>query len=197
VKRDRRRSTTPVGGCPSQDDFEARAVDVRVTKDELIVELIDHRRLSVPLWWFPRLLNASSAARRRWRLLGDGEGINWPGPDEDISVAGLLKGIPSMESRESLARAGVPLPPRQGSNALGVSFDCVLMKREIQAKIAAETAGMSWEEEKAYYNRRAQTGPLGEFGCNVEPKAALGPFSSASPAEPKRRRRASSRRRSR
>jgi hypothetical protein len=30
---------------------------------------------------------------------------HWPGPDEDISVAGLLKAIPSMESRESLAKA--------------------------------------------------------------------------------------------
>ena len=156
----------------TQDDFETRAVDVRVTKDELIVDLIDGRRLSVPLAWFPRLLNASPAARRRWRLLGDGDGINWAGPDEDISVAGLLKGIPSMESKESLARAGVPLPPRQGTNPLGVSFDCVLMKREIQAKIAAETAGMTWEEEMAYYHRKARTGPLGPYWRAVEAAGA-------------------------
>src|SRR5262245_47925765 len=114
VRRDRRRSNVP--GPRAADDFESRAVDVRVTKDELIVDLIDGRRLSVPLTWFPRLLNASPAARRRWQLLGSGIGIHWPGPDEDISVAGLLKGIPSMESKESLARAGVPPAPRQGTN---------------------------------------------------------------------------------
>lgn len=195
MRKDSRLSTAR--GTQPRDDYESRAVDVRVTKDELIVDLIDGRRLSVPLWWFPRLLNASPGARRRWRLLGHGKGINWPKPDEHISVAGLLKGIPSMESRESLARAGVPLPPRQGTNALGVSFDCVLMKREIQAKIAAETAGMSWEEKMAYYQREATTRPLGAFGRNVEAKDAPGPSTSAGPAKPKRRRRAPSRRRSR
>ena len=27
-----------------------------------------------------------------WELLGDGEGMHWPELDEDISVAGLLRG---------------------------------------------------------------------------------------------------------
>jgi hypothetical protein len=179
VRTDRRRSTAR--GAQAKDDFESRAVDVRVTNDELIVDLIDGRRLAVPLAWFPRLLNAPPAARRRWRLLGSGEGIHWPGPDEDISVAGLLKGIPSMESRESLARAGVPLPPRQGTNPLAASFDCVLMKREIQAKIAAETAGMSWDEEKAYYHRKAKTGSLGAFWRRVEADAANRAKTASSP----------------
>jgi hypothetical protein len=97
----------------SEGDVEPQAVDVRITDDELIVDLVDGRRVSVPLVWFPRLLHASKAARRRWELLGDGEGIHWPGPDEDISVAGLLKGIPSMESSESLARAGIPSAPKR------------------------------------------------------------------------------------
>lgn len=96
----------------SAGDFEGLAEDVRVTDDELIVHLVDGRTVSAPLVWFPRLLHASKSDRRRWELLGDGEGIHWPGPDEDISVAGLLKGIPSMECRESLARAGVPVPPQ-------------------------------------------------------------------------------------
>ena len=72
-----------------------------------------------------------------------------------------------MRLSESLARAGVPVAPRQGTNPEAASFDCVLMKREIQTKIAAETAGMSWDEEMAYYRRKARAGPLGHW-CEVE-----------------------------
>jgi len=63
---------------------------VAVTADELLVELADGRRLSVPLAWFPRLVSASAEARARFELLGDGEGVHWPDADEDIAVAALL-----------------------------------------------------------------------------------------------------------
>ncbi len=68
------------------------ARDVSVTNSELIVHLADGRTISVPLVWFPRLVAAAPAARARWELLGDGEGIHWPDADEDISVEGLLHG---------------------------------------------------------------------------------------------------------
>ena len=76
-------------------DAAARARDVRVTRDELIVDLQDGRTVSVPLAWFPKLLHATARQRRRWELLGDGEGIRWPEVDEDLSVAGLLHGTPA------------------------------------------------------------------------------------------------------
>ena len=72
---------------------DPRAVDVSVSKDELTVDLADGRRVSVPLAWFPRLLHATPAQRKRWRLLGDGQGIRWAGIDEDLSVEGLLRGL--------------------------------------------------------------------------------------------------------
>jgi hypothetical protein len=68
------------------------AIDLETSEDELTVSLADGRRLSVPLAWFPRLLNATSEQRAEFRLIGGGEGIHWPGVDEDISVAGLLRG---------------------------------------------------------------------------------------------------------
>lgn len=71
-----------------------RAQKVEVTEDELTVTLADGRRVSVPLAWFPRLLHASPAQRSNWQLLGDGEGIHWPDVDEDLSVAGILRGVP-------------------------------------------------------------------------------------------------------
>lgn len=76
-------------------DPASRARDVRVTRDELIVDLQDGRTVSVPLAWFPKLLHATARQRRRWELLGDGEGIRWPEVDEDLSVAGLLRGTPA------------------------------------------------------------------------------------------------------
>lgn len=69
-----------------------RAQEVIVSEDELTVGLADGRRISVPLAWFPRLLHASEVQRSKWELLGDGEGIRWPEVDEDLSVAGILRG---------------------------------------------------------------------------------------------------------
>ena len=39
-----------------------------------------------------------------WRLIGKGLGIHWEALDEDISVEGLLAGLPSGESQESLRK---------------------------------------------------------------------------------------------
>ena len=81
---------------------QVRAQTVKVTDEELIVELDDGRTISVPLTWFPRLLHGTPAERENWRFIGDGEGIHWPELDEDIEVRHLLAGIPSQESQHSL-----------------------------------------------------------------------------------------------
>jgi hypothetical protein len=76
----------------SPHEFRPLARTVEVTDDELRVGLADGRTITVPLVWFPRLAQASAAARNNWELLGDGEGIHWPEADEDLSVEGLLAG---------------------------------------------------------------------------------------------------------
>jgi len=81
---------------------QSSAKAVRTNEDALIVDLQDGRSISVPLDWYPRLLHGSRAERSNWELIGDGEGIHWLDLDEDISVAGLLAGIPSQESQGSL-----------------------------------------------------------------------------------------------
>ena len=68
------------------------AQDVLFTDDDLIVSLVDGRKVTVPLIWFPRLLNATKEQLRNYEILGDGEGIHWPDIDEDLSVEGLLRG---------------------------------------------------------------------------------------------------------
>jgi hypothetical protein len=85
-------------------DVEPTAVDVSVTDDDLTVRLADGRRISVPLAWYPRLLNATQDERMHWQLLGDGYAIEWPDIDEHIGLEGLLAGRPSGESPQSLKR---------------------------------------------------------------------------------------------
>jgi hypothetical protein len=74
---------------------DPRAKEITITEDELIVLLADGRRIAAPLAWFPRLLRATQEQRRHFEILGDGAGIHWPDVDEDLSVAGLLRGTPS------------------------------------------------------------------------------------------------------
>lgn len=80
------------------------AEDVTVSEDRLRVDLSDGRSISAPLTWYPRLLRATPAERKRWRLVGRGLGIHWADLDEDISVEGLLAGKPSGESRASFGK---------------------------------------------------------------------------------------------
>jgi hypothetical protein len=70
---------------------EALAVNVSCTKDALSVELSDGRTVSIPLAWFPRLLEATARQRADWELIGGGIGVHWDSIDEDISVASLLQ----------------------------------------------------------------------------------------------------------
>jgi hypothetical protein len=69
-------------------DLRASAVDF--TPSELVVTLVDGRRIATPLAWYPRLLGASPAERANHEI--SALGIHWPDVDEDLSVAGMLKG---------------------------------------------------------------------------------------------------------
>jgi hypothetical protein len=74
---------------------DERVVDVKFTKETFSVSLRDGRTITVPLAWYPRLLNASPAERQNWRIAGGGYGIHWPEIDEDLSTEGLLRGAPA------------------------------------------------------------------------------------------------------
>ena len=66
------------------------AKSVHFDEDMLCVDLNDGRSLSVPLIWFPRLLNAQPKDREQCRI--SRKGLHWETLDEDISIAGLLAG---------------------------------------------------------------------------------------------------------
>ncbi|HLM67256.1 MAG TPA: DUF2442 domain-containing protein [Longimicrobium sp.] len=80
------------------------AVHVDVSDERLTVHLADERAVSVPLSWFPRLVHASAGERANWRLLGEGEAIEWPDLDEHIGLEGLIAGRRSGEGQDSLRR---------------------------------------------------------------------------------------------
>jgi hypothetical protein len=57
------------------DVGDLRPRSVAFTSDELVVTLADGRKTATPLEWYPRLMC-----------------IHWPDIDEDLSIAGILKG---------------------------------------------------------------------------------------------------------
>lgn len=86
-----------------------RIRDVLVTANEIIANLADGRVISVPLAWSWRLSEATPKQRANFRLIGGGQGVHWPDVDEDISVEGMLHGVPARrpQSRRSRTGAGV------------------------------------------------------------------------------------------
>ena len=69
------------------------AKHIEFDSDMMWVELIDGRKLGVPLTYFPRLLNASPEQRQHYEMSGGGSGLHWDQIDEDINVENLLMGI--------------------------------------------------------------------------------------------------------
>lgn len=78
--------------APAADE---RVKKVSFTKETLSVDLMDGRTITVPIIWYPKLFNATSSQRNKWKTSGGGYGIHWPEIDEDLSVEGLLRGIPA------------------------------------------------------------------------------------------------------
>ena len=76
------------------DVGDIRPIAVAFTADELVVTLADGRKIATPLAWYPRLRDASLSARSQFELMP--MGIHWPELDEDLGIAGMLKGKPAV-----------------------------------------------------------------------------------------------------
>lgn len=83
---------------------EPRVVSVNVTDEAIVADLADGRIISVPLEWSWRLSDANPQQRAHWEIIGDGQGIHWPDVDEDISVEGMLRGVPAKRPSRSETR---------------------------------------------------------------------------------------------
>src|ERR671924_39360 len=106
-------SSTPIAqqfwrhGMNTAASIEPRIQDVRVTDDEIIANLADGRVISVPLAWSWRLSEATPQQRAHFRLIGSGQGVHWPDVDEDISVEGMLHGVPAHRPQSLVHFGGV------------------------------------------------------------------------------------------
>jgi hypothetical protein len=69
-------------------DLQARAVEFTAT--DLVVTLVDGRKIATPLDWYPRLNTATAEQRAKYEIMP--MGIHWPDLDEDVGIAGMLKG---------------------------------------------------------------------------------------------------------
>ncbi len=74
---------------------EPRLTSIEVSDDTITAHLVDGRTISVPLVWSWRLTGATPEQRQNYEIIGGGQGVHWPDVDEDISVRGMLDGIPA------------------------------------------------------------------------------------------------------
>ncbi|MGI9450206.1 MAG: DUF2442 domain-containing protein [Geminicoccaceae bacterium] len=60
--------------------------------------MIKGQKIVTPLWWYPRLLQATPAQRAKVEL--SRYGVHWPDVDEDLSVEGMLVGAKAPGARK-------------------------------------------------------------------------------------------------
>jgi hypothetical protein len=77
---------------PSSDP---RVSSVEITGELITAYLDDGRIISIPLSWSWRLSDATTEQRAHYKIIGQGSGIRWPAIDEDLSVRGMLNGVPA------------------------------------------------------------------------------------------------------
>jgi len=67
-----------------------RPRSIEFTASELVVTLVDGRKITTPLDWYPCLKSATDQQRMNFEIMP--MGIHWPDIDEDLGVVGMLKG---------------------------------------------------------------------------------------------------------
>jgi hypothetical protein len=82
---------------PSESD---RPVKVEFNDNLLSVTLKDGRIIATPLEWYPSLAAAAPEQREHYEL--GLSGIHWSDLDEDLSVAGMLRGNRPPQQRRTL-----------------------------------------------------------------------------------------------
>lgn len=66
-------------------------MSVHISDGMLRVQLQDGREIATPLEWYPVLMQATAEQQAHVEL--SLAGIYWPELDEDLSIAGMLRGV--------------------------------------------------------------------------------------------------------
>lgn len=73
-------------------------IAAKCDEEQLHVTLSDGRFVSVPLWWYPRLLKADPSVRNEIEILP--MGLSWPKLDEDVSIDSIIAGEKAWGARD-------------------------------------------------------------------------------------------------
>lgn len=71
---------------------DPQASKVWFDEHNIYAELTDGRTISVPLTFYPLLMDATIEQRENFRLFGDGTAIHFNDLDEDLSIESLVMG---------------------------------------------------------------------------------------------------------
>lgn len=80
-----------------------RPVSVQFSDGMLRVQLLDGREIATPLEWYPALMQVTPEQQANVEM--GLAGIYWPDLDEDLSIAGMLRGVRPPQRRESMSEA--------------------------------------------------------------------------------------------
>jgi len=72
----------------------SKIVGITFSESHLQALLEDRRIVSTPLAWYPTLVRLSAKERGAYHLIGAGRGVEWESIDYQISLEGMLRGIP-------------------------------------------------------------------------------------------------------
>lgn len=124
-----------------------RGHGLRFAKGKLWIELEDGRELGCPLSTFPRLASAKPKDLETWEWIGGGAGIHWPTLDEDLSVAGLMRGTPPTQAMpEKLAYRGAFLAAARRASSL-TQVDLAERLGKSQTLVSLTERGRVWTGE--------------------------------------------------
>ena len=93
---------------------DIRAASISISETSLVVELQDGRTLTIPLSWFPDLVEADGEQLADHRLIGDGLGIHWETLGVELSVSGLLFDSPPPSGPKERRRVTYHVVPAGG-----------------------------------------------------------------------------------
>ncbi|HXW30661.1 MAG TPA: DUF559 domain-containing protein [Xanthobacteraceae bacterium] len=151
----------PVVGDP-------RPRSVEFTASELVVTLEDGRKIATPLDWYPRLKGASPPQRANFELMP--MGIHWPELDEDLGIAGMLKGRRGRAARATSPRLRGEVDARSAS---GEGVDPHARPNEIKTERARRLRANSTKAELRLWRRLRSLTLRGQKFVRQEP---IGPY---------------------
>lgn len=143
----------PTGKRKGRPADRNQATGLRFDKQRLIISFTDGREMAVPLTFYPSLLRATTAQRRKWELIGPGKGFCWKELDLDLSVDGLVQGL----------REAIPRPP---ARVAAVEPEVSMLTSEQRKRLIAEAQRLG----KQLYGKAA---PASELAKNEDEDLAL------------------------